>query len=144
MAIAALLVALAVAGCGSSSSSTTSTAALTKAEFLAKGNAICVKTNKVTNAAGQKFGNHPTKAQLTTFVTTQFVPSVQGAINGLKALGAPAGDQAKVAAMLALAQADLNKVKANPILFISGGPSTFANFAKVAHAYGLTECAKKA
>jgi len=144
--IAALVFAsLAVAGCGSSSSSSTSsnsTAALTKTAFLAKGNAICVKTNKQTNAGFGKLGNKPTKTQITAYVNSGFVPTIQSAIDGIKALGAPSGDQAKVTSMLNLAQADLNKVKANPVVFVTGGSNTFADFAKVAHAYGLTACAK--
>ena len=37
-----LLAGLVVAGCGSSSSTTTTTTAISKAEFGAKGNAICL------------------------------------------------------------------------------------------------------
>jgi hypothetical protein len=144
---AILLVGVGAAGCGSSSksaSTSTSTTTITKAAFLAKGNAICIKNNKQTNAGFAKLGKNPTQAQITSYVKTGFVPSIQGAIDGLKALGAPSGDQAKVTSMLNLAQADLNKVKSNVSAFVTGGPHTFANFAKVAHAYGLKACAKKA
>ena len=66
MAIAtALIVGLGVAGRGSSSSSTTVTA-ISKSEFLAKGNAICNKGNAESTAMAEKaFGNkRPTPAQL--------------------------------------------------------------------------------
>ncbi len=43
--------------------------------------------------------------------------------------------------LLNLAQADLNKVKSNPALLATGGTSPFADFAKVAHPYGLKACA---
>jgi hypothetical protein len=43
--------------------------------------------------------------------------------------------------MLNLAQADLDKVKSNPLLLASN-TSPFADFASVAHPYGITECAK--
>ncbi len=144
MAIAAtLIVGLGAAGCGSSSSSsTTSTTALTKAEFLTKGNAICSRGNKTLNAAQQKaFGNKkPSQAQLTTFVKTSFTPIVQGQIDAIRALGAPSGDEATVTKMLDSAQQGLNKVKSNPAL-LAGGPDSFANFRKLAHPYGLTACA---
>ena len=39
--------------------------------------------------------------------------------------------------MLDVAQTDLNKVKSNPGL-IASGQETFADFAKLAHTYGLT------
>lgn len=123
-------------GCGSSSKP-----AITKTAFLSKANAICTQGNRVTNAAGAKLGNSPTRAQIVGVVETQFVPSIQGSISSIRALGAPSGDQAKVTSMLNLAQADLNKVKSNPLLLV-GNSTPFADFAKVAHPYGLTECAK--
>lgn len=145
IAIAAMVASLAAAGCGSSSKSTTnstSSAAITKPAFLAKGNAICAKTNSQNRAAAAKLGNNPTKAQVTNYVKTAFVPRIQATIDAIKALGAPSGDQATVTNILNLAQTDLNKVKSNPALFVTGGPSTFADFAKIAHAYGLKACAR--
>jgi hypothetical protein len=141
---APVLVALAAAGCGSSSSSdtssTTSTTAITKTEFLARANAVCAAGNKVTDTAGAKLGNNPTQAQVTAVAKTVFVPSIQGQINRIRALGAPSGDEATVTHMLNLAQADLNKVKADPTLLF-GKTDQFTNFAKIAHPYGLTRCA---
>ncbi len=123
-------------GCGSSSKP-----AISKTAFLSKANAICAHGNSVTNAAGAKLGTNPTQAQVTAVVKTEFVPSIQGSINSIRALGAPSGDQATVTNMLNVAQADLNKVKSNPLLLASNS-SPFADFAKVAHPYGLTDCAK--
>jgi len=40
--------------------------------------------------------------------------------------------------MLTLAQADLEKIKADPALIAT---DVFGDFAKVAHPYGLTACA---
>ena len=68
---------------------------------------------------------------------------VEDKIDGIRALGAPSGDQATVTNMLNLAQADLNKVKSNPTL-LAGNTNPFADFAKVAHPYGLTACAPNA
>jgi hypothetical protein len=138
-----LIVGLAAAGCGSSSSSSkstssTTTPAITKAAFLAKANAICTAGNKLSNAAGAKLGKSPSQAQVVASVKSVDVPSIQSQIDGIRALGAPAGDQATVTNMLNLAQADLNKVKSNPAV-LSG--TTFADFAKIAHPYGLKACA---
>jgi outer membrane murein-binding lipoprotein Lpp len=143
---AALVVGLVVAGCGSndnssSSSSTPTTVAITKAQFLSKANAICAQGNKLTDAAGASLGNHPTPARISAMVHTRFAPAVQAQITGIRALGAPAGDEATVTKFLDLAQADLDKVKANPSLLVSQGDA-FGDFAKVAHPYGLTECDK--
>jgi hypothetical protein len=141
---ATLIVGLAAAGCGSSSSSTKSTTsaatpAITKAAFLAKANALCTQGNKLSNAAAAKLGKSPTQAQVTAVVKATDVPSIQSQIDGIRALGAPSGDQATVTNMLNLAQADLDKVKSNPALLASN-TDPFANFAKIAHPYGLTAC----
>ena len=138
----ALLVGLAATGCGSSSgtSTTTSTTAITKTDFLVKANAICTLGNKTLNKVGSKLGNSPSQAQITAAVKAAYVPSIQAQINGIRKLGAPSGDEATVTNMLDIAQADLNKIKADPALLV-GKKDQFANFAKIAHPYGLTRCA---
>lgn len=138
VALAAMLVlGLVVGGCGSSRSSTT--AALSKPQFLAQGNAICARGNQRLGAADKTLGNQPSKAQITAFVTSTFAPDIQSQIDGLRALGAPSSDQAAVASMLDAAQTDLNKIKSNPALLASG--AGFADFAHLAHPYGLKACA---
>jgi hypothetical protein len=139
-AVAATLIVGLAAGCGSSNSSTTSTAALSKPEFLAKGNAICTAGNHKLNAAEAALGKNPSQAQITAFATSSFAPIIQAQIDGLRGLGAPSGDQATVTKFLALAQQGLDKVKSNPSL-LAGGADSFAAFRKVAHPYGLTACA---
>ena len=145
---AALIVGLAAAGCGSSSSSSkstssTATTALTKAQFLAKANAICTTGNKQLSAANAKLTKNSTQAQIAAAIKTTTIPTIQAQINRIRALGAPSGEQATVTNMLNLAQSDLNKVKSNPTL-LAGNTNPFANFAKVAHSYGLTACARNA
>ena len=128
--------------------STATTPALTKAQFIAQGNAICTEGNqkqKVTQKALEKLvGNHaPTEAQIAAYLNGSFAPLIQTQIDRIKALGAPAGEQATVTSMLALAQTDLNKVKSNPKLLVSES-HPFGDFARTAHAYGLTACARGA
>jgi len=139
MVIAGILVAGVAAGCGSGSkTASTTTAAITKAEFVAKGNAICGKADPVLSAAGAKLEARPPKAEIEALVKGTYVPSIQAQVTGIKALGVPAGEEATVTKMLALVQADLEKIKADPALIAT---DVFADFAKVAHPYGLTACA---
>jgi hypothetical protein len=152
-AIAGLvIVSLIGMGCGSSSSSSssssknknlTSTIAgpVTKAEFVAKANAICVKGTVRTEKAGSSLGNNPTEAEAAIAVPAKFVPAVQAQINELEALSVPPGEAAAVTSMLDLAQNDLNKVKSNPKLAFE--TKTFADFANLAHPYGLKSCAPR-
>jgi hypothetical protein len=135
---ATLVLGLLAAGCGSSSKSST-TAALSKPQFLAQGNAICARGNQSLAPADRALGNQPSRAQITTFVTTTLAPDIQSQIDGLRALAAPSANQAALSNMLDVAQTDLNKIKSNPALLAGG--SGFAEFARLAHPYGLTACA---
>jgi hypothetical protein len=134
-----VLAALVAAGCGSSGGGTSTTAAPSKTDFLAQANAICSKGNKATDAAGGQLHHGMSGAQVAAVVNKSFLPAVHSQIDGIRALGAPAGDQSTVSSMLDTAQADLDKLKADPSLV--GDSNLFANFAKVAHPYGLTSCA---
>jgi hypothetical protein len=146
LAVAAILtVGLVLAACGSSSSSnsTSTTAALTKAEFLKQGNAICAKGNKATNKLGNQIfpskNAKPTQAQKTQFENA-LITNVQGQINGVKALGAPAGDSAKVNAIVNSAQAALDSIKKDPSILFTSKSDPFAKSNKLTNAYGLTAC----
>ncbi len=149
LAVAAVLtVGLVLVACGSSNNSSTSTtAALTKAEFLKKGNAICKKGNQQINqAANQQFGTKkrpkgpPSKSAQTKFATDAVIPSIQSQINQIKALGAPTGDEAKVNAIVTGAQGALDQAKKDPTVLLSNGPGPFKQVNKLTKAYGLTVC----
>ena len=148
VAIAALVVGVCVAGCGSSNStSTETTAAISKAEFVAKGNAVCVKGEKAqeaeVNAYIKKHGlenKKPSKAQEAELVEAVLVPNIQSQIDGVKALGAPSGEEQRVSSALELSQQTLEKIEANPELAF-GNEDTFAAAGKQLHALGLKECA---
>jgi hypothetical protein len=144
-----LLAGMFAAGCGSSSSSTSTetTAAISKAEFVSKGNAICAAAEKTQEAEftayGKKVGlsgnQEPTTAQQAQIVETIFAPSVQSQITAIKALGAPSGEEQQVSSALEAAQQSLSKVEAEPELAFS--PKAFAAAGKQLHALGLTKCA---
>lgn len=140
-----MLAALGAAGCGSSSSGSAKTAAtqpasISKSVFLAKANAICVKGNAASKAARAKLGASPTEEQIVAFVRGTEVPGVQAQIAAIRALGAPAGDRAKIKKMLDLAQQAVGRVKVVPTI-LTTGEDVFAPFAAIAHPYGLTACA---
>jgi hypothetical protein len=139
------IAALGIAGCASSSTSSGNAtvapgSAISKSEFVSKANAICVKGNAATKAAGAKLGAAPSEKAVVDYVRRVEVPAVQAQIDAIRALGAPAGDQATINKMLDLAQTAVDRVKAVPAI-LTTGQDVFARFAKVAHPYGLTSCA---
>jgi hypothetical protein len=145
--MAALIVGVCVAGCGNSSSTTETTATISKAEFVAKGNAVCVKGEKAqeaeVNAYVKKHGlenKKPSKAQEAELVEVVFAPNIQSQIDGVKALGAPSGEEQQVESALELSQQALGKVEANPELAF-GKQDLFAAAGKQLHALGLKKCA---
>jgi hypothetical protein len=142
---ALVLVALLVAGCGSSSSSSSSSAAkpLTKAQFLAQGNAICTQGNKNLEGPEKALGTSPTDAQFIAFIKGPFKSEIQRQIDAIRALSAPSADQATVKHMFDLAQSDLDRVTRDPKAVESSSVSPFKDFGTAAHAYGLTVCASE-
>jgi hypothetical protein len=150
---------LVAAGCGGGSSSTTTAAtgatgatgaqgaALTKSEFLAKGNAICKKGNQAINkAAHQTFGprgsgQKPSQSELHDFATKTLIPNIQEQITAIKALTPPSGDEAQVTKITDDAQAALDKAKQDPSALTGNGPDPFQQVNKETDAYGLTACA---
>ena len=138
----ALAFGLVAVGCGGGDDNNdngTTTAAITKAEFIAKGNAICEAGNKETEQAGKELGQNVNEAQLEDFATNTLVPSVQGQIDDVRALGAPAGEEQQVTAFLDAAQAGVDQLKADPAKIKDN--TLFNDVEQQAKALGLTACA---
>ena len=139
----AALLAVGTAGCGGGEDTTEdeTIAALSKSEFVSKANAICREGNRETDAAFEGFDSETSDAEAETVIEDTFVPSVQQQIDEIGDLGAPEGDEAKVDHMLDLAQADLDRIAEEPgIVLNNEDVDQFADFARIGHPYGLTEC----
>lgn len=144
VAIVTALVAVGFTGCGGDDdSSSTTTAAISKDDFVEFGNKICAEGNKTFDAAAKSTfsGGKPTEAEMTKFVDETAVPTIQGEIDGIRALGAPEGDEDQVNAILDAAQQGVDTISADPTAFGSGNADPFAEANKLASDYGLTECA---
>jgi hypothetical protein len=140
---------LLVVGCGgggddnSTSSGSTSTGPLSKAEYIAKGDQICAQGTLVIGQAGrEQFGSsQPSRDQAIQFGQDTVVPSLEDTLTKLRALEAPAGDEAKTTAIYDALEEGLNKLKQDPSLFVesdSGGAFDQAN--QLAQAYGFKQC----
>jgi hypothetical protein len=145
-AVAAIAV-IGVVGCGGGSddsSSSTSSTALSKDEFVKQANEICAKGNdQIDSAASKTFsGGQPSPQEAQQFVTDTVIPGIQGEIDDIRALGAPAGDEDQVNAILGAAQQGVDAAKQDPsILEGSQASDPFAQADKLAKDYGLTDCA---
>ena len=153
-AILAALGAIFVAGCGGDddTSSTTGTsgasgvsgAALSEDEFVSQANAICKAGEKELNAQIQDTfgGQQPSDAELEQFVNDTLVPSIQGQIDGVRALVPPEDIADDVTSFLDESEDALGQIQDDPSLVqASDSEGPFAQSNQDAKALGLTECA---
>lgn len=136
--VAAALGGAVLGGCGGDDDK-----ALSKAEFLKQGNAICDKGNKKLSAAAEEaFGkkSQPTKQDIAKFAEEEAIPAVESQLSDLRALEPPKADKAEVDKILATADAALKKAKADPAVFAGSDPFEEAN--RMAGDYGLEKCAQ--
>ena len=136
---AALVLGLALPGCGGGSGGSTTSPA--KAQFLQRANAVCAKALQNLDAANQQaFGNHPgSTSAVAAFVEHTLVPNVQSQVNELRALKPPPGDAAAVNKILDTAQADVNTAKQDPSTLANNQP-VFKDATQLASDYGLEAC----
>lgn len=137
--LALALLALFAIGCGSSDSSDSSSEALSKADYIEQGNAICDKGNAELAAAAKEIGSNPSKAQIESYATDTLIPNLEDQAAALRALGAPEGDQETVDAIYTALDDGIAATKDDPSVVVSDDPFSKAN--DLAAAYGLSACA---
>lgn len=145
---------LAIAGCGQSSDTAatgntqgaSSGGAITKAALIRRGDAICAKTDKVQQASLVAYERkHPgavrTPVGLEAAISEAALKPIVTEIQELAALGAPAGEEATVSAMINGWERALEGAEGNPTVVMkpTGGP--FKAPDKLATEYGFEECA---
>jgi hypothetical protein len=140
----ALALGLIAAGCGDdddgnddsgATDTSASTETLTKAEFIEQGNEICRQGNAELQKAFQEQQGGDSGAELRALVEDTLIPSVQGQIDKIRALGPP-DDQ--VTQVLDQAEGVLDELEADPAK-LQGDP--FGEVNKGLTEAGLTECA---
>jgi hypothetical protein len=132
--------ALLVTGCGGSDEPE----ALTKAEFVKQGNAICKQSESERSKVIERFSQE-VKPDKDSMVKAQeelvlaLVPTYEKATTKIDELGAPEGDEQKVEEIVKAREEAIEQVKANPgSAAISSLPFNDAN--KLLQSYGLTTC----
>ena len=146
-----LMVALPFAACGDEDSdhgTTTTTTALTKEQFVREANRICARTDdKLERASRQFFADAPSgeeapPEEIEEFGDKTVYPAIQDEIDRIRALGAPAGYEDQVKALLDAAQQGLDTLKDHPDQLARGGAApAFDEANKLAGNYGLDQCA---
>lgn len=122
-------------------------AAIAKPEFLRQANAICAKANQELVKTSEDFtkeknlseSNQPTDAQLGE-LTKLVMPAINRQVEELRALGAPAGDEAEVDAILSAVEGAIEEGEQDPAAIYGADGGAFARANQLAVDYGLNKC----
>jgi hypothetical protein len=146
--VACLALAVVAAGCGSGGDSTTSdgsSAALTKAEFIKQGDAICKETDKIQNKDIRLYlvknpGSSGKKEDVEKVIKVG-LGQIKVEAEEVDALGAPEGDEEKVEAIVRGIEDGLKKAEEDPVSTNkSGAANPFAAVDKLTTDYGFKVC----
>ncbi|MDX6622181.1 MAG: hypothetical protein QOE75_113 [Solirubrobacterales bacterium] len=127
-----------------SSLSDTEAPALSKAEFIERGDEICKRTDRRQAARYKVYraenGEDTSKQGQEALVTEIGLPTIREEIEELRALGAPAGDEQAVEAILDAAEAAADEAEADPGSVLETSASPFDEVDAMAEAYGFKAC----
>ncbi len=148
------MIAIVVAGCGGDDGNEVTASSLGKAEFIAKADAICAKGQrqvernfgtfaKKTDLNIQQITKNPTKEQVNGLVNTVLIPAIEEEITEIRALGAPAGDEDKIEAMLDATEEGIATAEDLPQTVLEQTGVAFGVGSRLAKEYGLTVCGQR-
>jgi hypothetical protein len=147
LAVTACAAALAVAGCGGEEEPDEFPAGvarpIAKVEFLAEADRICASTNARVEAAADGLvatGEQPPPAEVRRVVLAVVVPALEAEVRAIEALGAPAGDEREVEAIVAATERGIAQIRADPVAVLDGPPPALRKAGRLARAYGSNEC----
>lgn len=133
---------------GSEATETIATSSLSKAAFIKQAREACLREGKglIGEATAYRREHEsedlPEGVQLANMVKAVILPTVEAQIAAVRELGAPAGDEKEIEALLAAQQAAVDTVRelksAESLEVVE---SRFAGAAKKLEAYGFTGCA---
>lgn len=135
--------AMLIAGCGGGGDDTTVT--LTKVAFIKQGDAICKKGNAASGPEIEKFTKEngftlekASEDQAEEVVTEVLVPNLQRQTEELDALGAPAGDEDEIDALVASLNEATSELEKDPSKYFE--ENALAKPIRLENAYGFKIC----
>jgi hypothetical protein len=147
--VGAMVIALAVAGCGGGSDSSSSTGSISKEQFIAKADAICKRGTERLQSAIVTVLKKPqnlakvSQAKQEKIVTTAMVPNVNREVKELRALGVPDGDEEKVDAIITALEEGVETAERTPEVVTKSSDAVFGISSRIAGEYGATVCGSR-
>ena len=125
------------AGCGDDDDA----AAISKGDFIAQAGEICRSGDRELEATGAELfaGGEPDPQDMRRWIDEVFAPTVRGQVADIRALGAPAGDEDEIAAILDAADRGVDEIHEDPSRLGSGDNSLDEATRSIVE-YGVEEC----
>jgi hypothetical protein len=147
-AIASALAAVLMVGCGGDDSADTAfppgvSRPIAKVEFLRDADRICESTNaRIEAAADELVGDRhdPPPAEVRRIVVGIAIPALEAEVRAIRALGAPAGDERRVEAIVAATERGIEQIRSDPAGVLDGPPQALREASRLALAYGSSSC----
>ncbi len=134
VAVAGMLVAGAASSCGGDDEE-----ALSKSEYIKRGDAICARGDReIEKAAGRLGPGQPNPKEIADFGKNTAIPNIESQLSKLRDLPAPEGDEDTVKRIYDAADDAVEKAKADPEVFVRGQP--FREATRMAQEYGFKAC----
>lgn len=144
LAAPALLVALALAGCGDDGGSGggSDDDPISKADFIEQADQICADGAAELEKADEEYeGEDPSDpAVLQRYVDEELEPNLRAQFDGVRDLGFPEGDEELLGDALDDADEVLDSIVADPQAALLPDENPFADVNATLSDYGLTEC----
>lgn len=138
--IAALAFAAALAGCGGGDDGIT-TSSLSKAEFTKQANAICEEAREKALAYRPPNEQGSEKQIVTASIQGGILPEIQRAMEEVRELGAPEGDEDQVEAVIAGNEEHVEAAEGKSFGSLTEMEEVFKPTVAKARAYGIDACA---
>ena len=144
-----MAIAVFAAGCGSDdgeSDGSVTTSDLTKAQFIAKSDAICNdRREKMQKEIGiylnRSDTRNPEESDVVAATTEPvLIPGAQDQVDEIRALGAPAGEEEQVEALLDAMQQGVDSLDGKQFATFEEISGEFRQFDEMARRYGLEIC----
>ena len=149
LTVGTLAILLIAAGCGGGNGdSSTGASAISKAVFIKKADAICQKGSERMIRAFSGFLKkaktaHPTKAVQEKLVVKVLIPSVRQEVKEFQALGAPSGDEDRVAEIVKALEEGVETAEGNPEAVTNSSDVVFGIASRLAGEYGIEVCGNR-
>lgn len=143
-------------GDGEEAASSSQTASISRAEFIEKADAVCGKGQKQVKAEYAAYleendieelgegGESETEAEARMAdIIEAAIPALRQQLEGIRELGAPAGEEARVSAYLEAAEAGIEKGEEDPRAMFTSSKALFAQSDKLAGEIGFKVCGQR-